>query len=106
MFYSPIIERQIMACIDANCNDFVNYTNWNSLVPYLVSKDLLDKENCEFLTSHFRNSREKGLKFYLEILPSKGSTAYSRFYSCIAEEDEHSGHTSLLELLDRSINNM
>ena len=89
-----------MDCIEAHCNEFVNYTNWKTLLPHLMSKKLLDREISEILMSNYHTNLDKGLKFYLTVLPSKGSTAYSRFYSCIAEEEDHSGHRTLLELMD------
>jgi hypothetical protein len=88
-------------CIKAHCNDFLNYTNWKLLLPYLMAKELLDRDITDILMNEYRTNLDKGLKFYLSTLPSKGSTAYSRFYQCLLEEEEHSGHRTLLELLNK-----
>ncbi len=93
-------EADIKACIVANCKDFLNYSNWKLILPCLMAKDLLDSDICEILMSNSRTNLDKGLTFYLSVLPSKGKTAYSRFYQCILEEEEHSGHRTLLELMD------
>lgn len=70
------------------------------LLPHLAAKKLLDRDLSEILMSNSSTTRDKGLKFYLSALPSKGSTAYTRFYDCILQEDEHSGHRTLLELMN------
>ena len=97
-FYS---EKSIEDCIKKNCNDFVKYTNWQMLLPYLFSNELLDEHSSELLRNDLTTNHHKGLTFYLEILPSKGKTAYTRFYDCIAKEDQHSGHKTLLELMNK-----
>lgn len=71
------------------------------LLPYLVSKKLLDPEISEILMSSNLTNYDKGLRFYVSVLPSKGNTAYSRFYHCIAHENQHIGHRTLLELMDK-----
>lgn len=87
-------------CIKTRCNDFLNYTNWKLLLPHLMANELLDRDITEVLMNNYMTNLDKGLKFYLSVLPSKGNTAYSRFYQCVSEEEEHSGHRTLLELMD------
>ena len=87
-------------CIDAHLDDFLSYTNWKLLFSKLWSKKLLDREISEILRSDFRTNLDKGLEFYSSVFPSKGDTAYRRFYQCVLEEEEHIGHRTLLELMD------
>ena len=92
----------IKSCIKSPCQKFILYTNWIVLIPILLGAELLDEHTTELLLKQSTTAQEKGLEFYLRVLPSKGSTAYSRFYDCIAQEKEHSGHKSLLELMESS----
>ena len=99
--FSPVIpEQDISTCIKTRCKDFLKYTNWKLLLPHLHANELLDSDITDVLMSNYQTNRDKGLVFYLSVLPSKGHTAYSRFYQCLLEEEEHSGHRTLLELLD------
>lgn len=93
-------EQDISTCIKSRCKDFLKYTNWKLLLPHLLANELLDSDITDVLISNYQTNQEKGLKFYLSVLPSKGHTAYSRFYQCLLQEEEHSGHRTLLELLD------
>lgn len=65
-----------------------------------MREELLDQHTTELLTNVHTTNRDKGLEFYCNVLPTKGSTAYSRFYISLAQEKEHVGHRTLLELLD------
>ncbi len=65
-----------------------------------MAQELLDQHITGILMNNYLTDHDKGLEFYLKVLPTKGSSAYSMFYDCIAQEDEHSGHRTLLELID------
>lgn len=65
-----------------------------------MANELLDSHISGVLMSNYLTDHEKGLEFYVKVLPSKGNTAYSRFYDCIAREKEHIGHRTLLELMN------
>lgn len=93
-------EETVSQCIKKHCKDFLLYTNWKVLIPHLMANELLDSHISEVLMSNYRTDHEKGLEFYVKVLPSKGNTAYSRFYDCIAKENEHIGHRTLLELMN------
>ena len=90
-------EEEIKATIREHCHEFVKYINWQSLLPFLESRNLLDPDSTFHLSHAHKSDQEKGNYFLLQVLPTKGRDAYQRFYSCIAQEKEHSGHTSLLE---------
>ncbi len=82
-----------------NLPDFVRYTDWSSITPYLVAKRLLtidDRQKLMNVPSH----TEKGNCFYLDMLPTKGDDAYCRLYECIKDEPGHSGHDDLIKILD------
>ena len=93
-------EAAIKKCIEKHSPDFLQYTDWKCLFPYLMSNQLLDTCALEMLNNNSMTSRDKSIKFYYEVLPSKGKSAYSRYYDSVAREQEHIGHQTLLELLD------
>ncbi len=84
--------------IQDHCSDFVKYTHWVSLIPLLESQRLLDPDSTHHLQNPHTSNQEKGNHFYLTVLLSKGHEAYRRLYRCLAEEQEHAGHQSLLKL--------
>ena len=51
----------------------------------------------DYLLNENRTEHKKGVYFYLKVLPSKGSNAYTRFYECLRGEKKHSGHETLLQ---------
>ena len=79
---------------------FVRLTNWNSLYAYLVSKQLLDLHMREYMLSSAATQQQKGNKFYGEYLPSHGNHGYQRLLECLKEEAEHTGHVTLVRLLE------
>ncbi len=93
-------EEAIRKCIEKHSADFLQYTNWKCLFPYLVSNELLDRCAMEILINDMITSTDKGIKFYYEVLPSKGKTAYSRYYRSVSQERDHIGHQTLIEILD------
>jgi len=93
-------EEAIKQCIEKHSAHFLQYTNWTCLFPYLMSNQLVDRCAVEVLNSDRITTFDKGIKFYYEVLPSKGNTAYSRYYNSVAQEHDHIGHQTLLELLD------
>ncbi len=84
----------------SHCDDFVNYSNWSTLLPYLEAAELLDPDTRDKLMNHYLSEREKSLFFYLTALPSQGKAAYSTFYKCLMQEKEHAGHKTLQEYFD------
>ena len=93
------MEQRLKWSVQDNLPDFIKYTDWKFLVPYLTSKRLIDDDSAEFLLSDTRMRQEKGVYFYYLVLPHKGHDAYSRFYECLKNEKEHLGHESLLKCL-------
>ena len=81
-----------------NLPKFIELTNWKFLLPHLVSVDLSDRATTHYLVTENNTHQDKGVHFYLEILPSKGPDAYTRLYKCLCDEKEHLGHQSLLEI--------
>lgn len=92
-------EEELKKRLTSQVPKFIKHTNWNYLVPHLVAKGLLDGSNTEKLLSESRTEHEKGVLFYLRVLPYNGEDAYTTFYKCLQEETEHFGHLSLLKLL-------
>ena len=82
-----------------NLPEFIELTNLEYLVPHLVSKDLLDPAATDYLLNETRTEHQKGMYFYLKVLPSKGPDAYTRFYKCLCGEQKHLGHATLLQFL-------
>ncbi len=80
-----------------HCDEFVQYSNWSTLLPYLEAANLLDPDTKEKLMSSC-GEREKSNYFYLKSLPSQGKDAYTKFYKCLMKEKEHAGHKTLQEL--------
>ena len=71
-------------------------TNWKLLLPYIVSAGLSDRATNDHLLNETRTDHDKGMYFYLKVLPSKGPGAYTKFHRCLCDEKEHLGHQSLL----------
>ena len=92
-------EQELKKRLTSQVPKFIKHTNWKYLVPHLVAEGLLDGSNTEKLLSGSKTEHEKGVIFYLEVLPYKGEDAYTTFYNCLQEETEHIGHLSLLKLL-------
>ena len=82
-----------------NLPKFIAQTKWEYLVPYLVATDLSDSATTDYLLNEHKSHQEKGVHFYLRVLPSKGPDAYTRFHRCLCDEKEHLGHQSLLKIL-------
>ena len=79
--------------------EFIELTNSEYLVPRLVSLGLLDPAATEYLLNENRTEHQKGVYFYLKVLPSKGPDAYTRLYKCLCGEQKHLGHQTLLKYL-------
>jgi len=73
-------------------------TNWKLLLPHLVSAGLSDMATNDYLLNETRTDHDKGMHFYLKVLPSKGPGAYTKpeFHRCLCDEKEHLGYQSLL----------
>ena len=100
LFTSLTAEERLQSRVKQNLPKFIELTNWKFLLPHLVSVDLSDRATTEFLLNENRTHQDKGVQFYLNVLPSKGPGTYTRFYTCLRGEKEHSGHKSLLRICD------
>ena len=89
-----------MSRVKHNQPVYISQTNWKLLLPHLVSVGLSDRATNDYLLNETRTDHDKGMYFYLKILPSKGLDAYTRFHRCLCDEKEHLGHQSLLEICD------
>ena len=83
---------------------FVRLTNWSCLYAHLVAKKLLDSHMREYMLGTATTQHQKGNKFYGEYLPSHGKLGYQRLLECLKEEEEHSGHKRLVEILESDKN--
>ena len=95
---SRITEEKLMSRVKDNQPSYIAQTNWKLLLPHLVSAGLSDRATNEYLLNEIRTDHDKGMHFYLKVLPSKGPGAYTKFHRCLCDEKEHSGHQSLLQL--------
>ena len=86
--------------VSTHLPDFIEHTNWSCLIPHLVAKEMLTPSEVQQLLNE-QNTREKGINFYLRILPAKGDDSYLRFYECLMAEGEHLGHRTLQHLLSQ-----
>lgn len=98
-YADEIILRETVRC---ELPTFVHNTDFNSLAAHLISKKLL--QSCEYTTlKTMPTVTEKGLHFYIEILPHKGRHAYRQLYKCLRDVPEHLGHSDLLEILHKAL---
>ena len=98
-YADEIILRETVRC---ELPVFVHNTDFNSLAAHLISKKLL--QSCEYTTlKTMPTVREKGLHFYIEILPHKGRHAYRQLYKCLKDVPEHLAHRDLLEILHKAL---
>ena len=93
-----IAEEELRCRVTRSLPEFIELTNWEYLVPHLVSVDLSDPATTDYLLNETRTEHKKGVYFYLKVLPSKGPDAYTRFYKCLCDEKKHSGHKSLVQI--------
>ena len=82
----------------AKLPEIIELTNLECLLPHLVSVDLLDPAATDYLLNETRTEHQKGVYFYLKVLPSKGPDAYTMFYKCLCNEKKHSGHQSVVQM--------
>ena len=100
IFASLATDERLQSKVKQNLPKFIELTNWKFLLPHLVSVDLSDRATTDYLLNENRTHQDKGVHFYLKVLPSKGPGTYTRFYKCLRGEKEHSGHKSLLQICD------
>ena len=81
--------------------DIINSINMDMLLPHLIEKNLLTKSEYHELRTC--SPWKQGEHFVLKVLPTKGEKGFKRFMECLEEEDEHSGHQDLFQLLENSI---
>ena len=99
-------DEQLQFILERNMPKFLQYTNWNILFGYLVSKQLLSSECREILLCPLRTSIDKGNYFYGQVLPKMGreSEAFIKLYQCLKEtRAEHLGHGTLLGMIDEGL---
>lgn len=80
--------------------DIIKSLKMEMLVPHLVEKNLLTKNEYQELTTY--SPWKQGEHFVLKILPTKGEDGCKRFLECLEEEEEHSGHQDLFRLLENT----
>ena len=93
-----IAEEELRSRVKRKLPEFIELTNWEYLVPHLVSVDLSDPATTDYLLNETRTEHQKGVYFYVKVLPSKGPDAYTQFYKCLCDEKKHSGHKSLVQI--------
>lgn len=69
-----------------------------TLCPLLLSKRLITNDELKSLTNIQQPQKEKVLHFF-QILDTKGPTAHSIFVHCLGEEDSHTTHREIFELI-------
>lgn len=94
------VDMHTKNVVSTHLPDFIEHTNWSCLIPHLVAKEMLTPSEVQQLLNE-QNTREKGINFYLRILPAKGDDSYLRFYECLMAEGEHLGHRTLQHLLSQ-----
>ena len=72
--------------------------DWNELCPLLLSKRLITVDEFGSLTDTQQFPKERLLQFF-QMLDTKGPTAHRIFVHCLGEEDSHTTHKELFELI-------
>ena len=100
-FSLQLIEDAIKAAIKTKPDAFTNWINWDQLAMGLEKHELLDRDSREkMFSSHSAMPCSRKTHYFLyELLPSKGSSAYTRFFRALNEEQEHLGHKELVKLI-------
>ncbi len=76
-------------------DDAMDFLNVDALNRHLCSAELLTNEESQNFTNNKLSTQAKA-RLLLDILDTKGPTAYSIFvYKCLAEEKEHLAHAEL-----------
>ena len=93
-------------CVKDHFKQFTRLTNFIALVDYLLHYQVTTTEEYRRLTlapDFHHSSEEKARYFYLEVLDSKGSEAYTLLHHCLKLEREHLGHRDLVKILDQAL---
>ena len=64
-----IAEEELRLRVKCSLPEFIELTNWEYLVPHLVSVDLSDPATTDYLLNETRTEHQKGVYFYLKVLP-------------------------------------
>ena len=80
--------------------DIINSLKMEMLVPHLVEKRLLTKNEYHELNTY--PSWKQSEHYVLKILPTKGEDGWKKFVECLKEEEEYSGHQDLFRLLKKT----
>ena len=88
--------------LDQHATYFSSLINITSLLPHLLSMNLLTRHEEEYLENHHITDAEKILKL-LFYVKGKGPKGIQRFLKAIKEETTHLGHTELDEILTQRL---
>lgn len=83
-----------------NNADLMQYLNMPALLPHLYQNDLVTRDEYQNLSSKNATDFDKHGYFLQGVLPHKGPDAFDRLLKCLKEEDQHSGHKHLAQLLE------
>ena len=68
----------------------------SSLVPVMYARNLITRDEMEMLLdSHAGKTRRAKIEQLLQILDTKGPSAYAKFEACLGEENTHPTHIEL-----------
>ena len=73
--------------------------NLRELCPILVSKRLITTDEFECLTNSLKLAESERILLLFRILDTKGPTAHSIFVRCLGEENSHTPHKELFQIL-------
>ena len=81
--------------------EIIQSLNMEMLAPHLTEKNLLTMSEYQELLGR-SSSRKRSEHFVVNVLPTKGKDGFERFLECLKDENEHSGHQYLFQLLKSS----
>ena len=91
------IHRSIRRKVESNLSKMMDI-DLSSLVPLLLSQDLLTKDETALLTAKSEVHSHSVLHFF-DILETKGPLAHLKFVHCLSQEMSHPAHSELYKLL-------
>ena len=99
-------EKRFKEIVTWNMDKFIDYTNFDTLAPHLRAVDLLTDEELQRLvgpTGGIKLSKERSKYFYMEVINTKGTKAYTILRLCLQQAKEHMGHKDLVDLLNQAL---
>ena len=77
--------------------------NLSSLVPVMYARNLITSDEMEVsLNSHGDKTRRAKIEQLLQMLDTKGPSAYAIFEACLGEENTHPTHIELHKVMSTS----